>query len=164
MFGLSTSIYWENNLMWMPQYILALDVLVSGNGTTVLWITEWFLLSLSMLRCNVKMQCPYYFNESLDFISSGTTPGWQFVVISVASWRCNAIGTRSHWPFVRGIWRSPVANWNNLIMTSSNGNGFALLALCEGNSPVISGFPSRRPVTRSFDVFFHACLYKQLSK
>ena len=28
---------------------------------------------------------------------------------------------------------------------------FALLALCEGNPPVTGGFPSQRPVTRSFD-------------
>ena len=27
----------------------------------------------------------------------------------------------------------------------------ALLALCEGNSPVTGEFPSQRPVTRSFD-------------
>ena len=30
-----------------------------------------------------------------------------------------------------------------------------LLALCAGNSLVTSEFPSQRPVTRSFDVFFH---------
>ena len=30
----------------------------------------------------------------------------------------------------------------------------ALLALCAGNSPVTSEFPSQRPVTRSFDVLF----------
>ena len=30
----------------------------------------------------------------------------------------------------------------------------ALLALCEENSPVTGEFPSQRPVTRSFDVFF----------
>ena len=30
----------------------------------------------------------------------------------------------------------------------------ALLALCEGNLPVTRGFPSQRPETRSFDVFF----------
>ena len=30
----------------------------------------------------------------------------------------------------------------------------ALLAICEGNSPVPSEFPIQRPVTRSFDVFF----------
>ena len=40
----------------------------------------------------------------------------------------------------------------------------ALLALCAGNSPVTGEFPSQRPVTRSFDVFFHLCLNKQLSK
>ena len=36
----------------------------------------------------------------------------------------------------------------------------ALLALCEGNSPV----PSARPVTRSFDVFFDLRLNKRVSK
>ena len=33
----------------------------------------------------------------------------------------------------------------------------ALLALCVGNQPVTGGFPSQRPVTRSFDVFFDLC-------
>ena len=40
----------------------------------------------------------------------------------------------------------------------------ALLALCAGNSPVTGEFPSQRPVTRSFDVFFDLCLNKRLSK
>ena len=31
----------------------------------------------------------------------------------------------------------------------------ALLALGEGNPPGTGGFPSQRPVTRSFDAFFH---------
>ena len=35
--------------------------------------------------------------------------------------------------------------------------------LC-GNSPVTSEFPSQRPVTRSFDVFFHLHLNGRLSK
>ena len=39
-----------------------------------------------------------------------------------------------------------------------------LLALCVGNSPVTSEFPSQRPVTRSFDVFFDLCLNELLSK
>ena len=39
---------------------------------------------------------------------------------------------------------------------------FALLALCAGNSPVTVGFPSLRPVTRSFDVFFVLHLVKLL--
>ena len=40
----------------------------------------------------------------------------------------------------------------------------ASLAFCVGNSPVSSEFPSQRPVTRSFDVFFDLRLNKKLSK
>ena len=40
----------------------------------------------------------------------------------------------------------------------------ALLTLCEGNSPVTGEFPSQRPVTWSFDVFFDMRLNKRLSK
>ena len=38
------------------------------------------------------------------------------------------------------------------------------LAICAGNSPVPGEFPSQRPVTRIFDVFFDLCLNKRLSK
>ena len=65
---------------------------------------------------------------------------------------CNQIlNTRS----IRQIW---------FMMTSLNGNISALLALCEGNhwSPMDS--PQKRPVTRSFDVFFDLSLKRQLSK
>ena len=41
---------------------------------------------------------------------------------------------------------------------------YALLSLWEGNSPDTGGFPSQRPVTRCFDVFFDLRLNKQLSK
>ena len=40
----------------------------------------------------------------------------------------------------------------------------ALLALCEGKSPVTDEFPSQSPVTQSFDIFFDLRLYKRLSK
>ena len=40
----------------------------------------------------------------------------------------------------------------------------ALLALCAGNSSVTGEYPAQRPVTRCFDVFFHLCLNKGLSK
>ena len=49
--------------------------------------------------------------------------------------------------------------WRHQMKTFS-----ALLALCEGNPLVTGGFPSQRPVTRSFDVFFHLRLNKRLSK
>ena len=40
----------------------------------------------------------------------------------------------------------------------------ALLALCVGNPAATGGFPSQRPVTQSFDVFFNLCMSKQLNK
>ena len=40
----------------------------------------------------------------------------------------------------------------------------ASLAICAGNSPAIGEFPTQRPVTRSFDVFFALLLNKRLSK
>ena len=40
----------------------------------------------------------------------------------------------------------------------------ALLAICAGNSPVTGEFPTQRPVTRRFDVFFDLRLNKWLSK
>ena len=49
--------------------------------------------------------------------------------------------------------------WRHQMETCS-----ALLALCVGNSPVTGEFPSQRPVTRGFDVFFYLGLNKRLSK
>ena len=49
--------------------------------------------------------------------------------------------------------------WRHQIETFS-----ALLALCEGNSPVTGEFPSQRPVRRSFAAFFDLRLNKRLSK
>ena len=49
--------------------------------------------------------------------------------------------------------------WRHQMKTFS-----ALLALCEGNPPVTDGFPSQRPVKRSFDIFFDVCPNKRLRK
>ena len=49
-------------------------------------------------------------------------------------------------------------------MMSSNGDISRVTRLCEGNSPVTGEFPSQRPVTLSFDVFFDVRLNKRLSK
>ena len=50
------------------------------------------------------------------------------------------------------------------MMTSSNGIIFRFTGLLWGEPPVTGGFPSQRPVTRSFDVFFDLRLNKRLSK
>ena len=41
---------------------------------------------------------------------------------------------------------------------------YALLVLCVGNSPVTGEFPTQRPVTRRFDIFYDLRLNKPLSK
>ena len=57
------------------------------------------------------------------------------------------------------LWFLSVTWWRHLMVLFS-----ALLALCEGNSPVTVEFPSQKPVRRSFDIFFDLCLSKRLSK
>ena len=52
----------------------------------------------------------------------------------------------------------------SFMMTSSNGDISVLPALCAGNSLVTGEFPSQRPVTRNFDVFFDLRMKKRLSK
>ena len=52
-----------------------------------------------------------------------------------------------------------MAWWRHRMETFS-----ALLAICAGNSPVSGEFPTQRPVTRSFDVFYDLRLNKRLSK
>ena len=49
------------------------------------------------------------------------------------------------------------------MMTSPMETFSVLLALREGNAPVTGGFPSQRPMTRSFDVFFDLRLNKRLN-
>ena len=55
--------------------------------------------------------------------------------------------------------RSPRSWWLHQMETFS-----ALLAICAGNWPVPGEFPTQRPVTRSFDVFFDLHLNKRMSK
>ena len=52
-----------------------------------------------------------------------------------------------------------IPKWRHQMETFS-----ALLGLCGGNPPVIGWFPSQRPVTRNFYVFFDMCLTKRLDK
>ena len=73
--------------------------------------------------------------------------------ISVCTFELTATSPRRQWVATSHTW------WRHQMETFS-----ALLALCAGNSPVTGEFPSQRPVTRSFDVFFHLCGNKRLSK
>ena len=69
----------------------------------------------------------------------------QLASISISLWSC--------WQITCNTW------WRHQMETFS-----ALLAICAGNSPVTGEFPTQRPVTRSFDVFFDLRLNIRLSK
>ena len=62
-----------------------------------------------------------------------------------------------------GYWKQPISKnitwWRHQMETFS-----ALLAICAGNSPVTGEFPTQRPVTRSFDVYFDLRPNERLSK
>ena len=59
-------------------------------------------------------------------------------------------------------WLCSCVSWG--MMTSSNGYIFCVTDPSCENSPVNGEFPSQRPLTRSFDVFFDLRLDKGLSK
>ena len=62
-------------------------------------------------------------------------------------------------PCLTCCWFLDTPWWRHQMETFS-----ALLAICAGNSLVHGEFPTQRPVTRSFDVFFDLRLNKWLSK
>ena len=76
--------------------------------------------------------------------------------------------TTIYWLFVINIvFRKTlhVVELSNVMMTSSNGNIFRVTGpLCRDFTGHWGEFPSQRPVTRSFDVFFYQWLNKRLSK
>ena len=63
-------------------------------------------------------------------------------------------------PTIHCEWGNPNMSWRR----HQIGTYSALLALCAGNSTVTDELSSKRPVTRSFDVFFDLRLNKRLSK
>ena len=63
-----------------------------------------------------------------------------------------------------GLLKKYLSRWYLLILRHQMEAFSALLAICAGNSPVISEFPAQWPVTRSFDVFYEQCLNKWLRK
>ena len=78
--------------------------------------------------------------------------------ITLIFWRLNLLRIAVHYPESTAYVRR-YSWWRHQMETF-----FALLALCAGHSPVTGEFPSQRPVTRSFDVFFDLRLNKRLSK
>ena len=69
------------------------------------------------------------------------------------------VGTCNLWFITYMVALMTIFWWRHQMETFS-----ALLAICAGNSPVPGEFPTQRPVTRSFDVYFDLRPNKRLSK
>ena len=84
-------------------------------------------------------------------------PNWQFIKYYLHNTHQAYLQNYSQGCWV-GIY-DYVSWWRHQMETFS-----ALLAICAGNSPVPGDFPTQRPVTRSFDVYFDLRPNKRLSK
>ena len=114
-------------------------------------LDAWFWHNTSQLVIALFMYCRYFQlqskNSSSNVISSYAECGNHDGFISQ---KYLLVNTRSiEKGYVMLCWETC-----NYMMTSSNGNIYALLALRAGNSSATGEFSSQRPVTRSFDVFF----------
>ena len=80
------------------------------------------------------------------------------------SWRLKSLMTRSFLQQIvcHATWLTWQQSRVECMMTTSNGNIFRVTSLLWGE--FTGEFPSQRPVTRSFYVFFDLYLNKQLSK
>ena len=131
------------------------------------WRQELIYLTSSnaclMLTSDINSQGVAYTRNTnifwLGSMGSIQLPVWKYSRITVDVSISNYIGddisyVGDNWYILRSwSW------WRHQMETFS-----ALLAICAGNSPVPGEFPTQRPVTRSFDVFFHLRLNKRLSK
>ena len=92
-------------------------------------------------------------------------PTYSQLLISNAWHLCELTLSHDSASPVKSFWLLGTKHLLELIMiTSSNGSNFGVTGLCAGNSPVTGEFPTQRPVTRSFDVFFDLRVNKRLSK
>ena len=108
-------------------------------------------LSLCSSQFPWLLMIPRRFCGRSDFIQNGRRDPMK----SRVDWKVNNVTLPFH-HWCEGV----VSLWRHQMVTFS-----ALLALCAGNSPVVTGeFPTQRPVARSFDVFFDLRLNKRLSK
>ena len=79
---------------------------------------------------------------------------WMYIHCNVFCSYCYyscAIGVLK-WPYLIAWWRHQMEAFS------------ALLAICAGNSPGTGEFPTQRPITRGFEVYFDRCPNKRLIK
>ena len=104
---------------------------------------NWFEISLEIRKCKTftHLSQTDYLQYKIGWYRDMVEVGWWG---RCSGWECGVIGFS---------W------WRHQMETFS-----ALLDICAGNSPVSGEFPTHRPATLSFDVFFDLRLNKRLNK
>ena len=83
---------------------------------------------------------------------------WNYHNVILATWATCPDGSLSKLIY-HSVNKTSLTWWRHQMETFS-----ALLVICAGNSPVPGEFPTHRPVTQSFDVYFDLRPNKRLSK
>ena len=96
----------------------------------------------------VRRSFDVFYDLRLNTILRKQSWGWWFETLSRPLWRqCNGFETWSHQSESSSLWRHQIGTFS------------ALLALCEGNPPVTTGFPSHR--TSNQDLWCSFCCYSE---
>ena len=104
----------------------------------------------------LKLMTDHYLNYRWPSLSTNkaTTTLHVFKILECVGGRGISLSRYHSSRFIL-YWFYSVAS-HRFMMASSNGKNIStLLALCGGNSPITSEFPSQRPLTRSLDVFLN---------
>ena len=128
-----------------------------------IWMLRYDVFSVYCIIRRVIQHAILVTSHARYGASSHRQSGWLSDKLDPANNKENVEVPR-YWIFVSGIHRWIPSQRVGGILTSSNGNIFRVTGHLKGNSPVTDGFPSQRPVARSFDVFFDLRLNKRLSK
>ena len=154
------------------NYTMGLDRVQLSNTSLERFIVKYhnniitFSLLSRMLHLIVSRMCCFnrvqviilsFINfQSIQFVSCAALTLWHQPTCLVFA-KSTLYGV-PHWEVTDAI-VAELSWWRHQMETCS-----ALLAFCAGNSPVTGEFPTQRPVSRSFDVFFDLYLNKRFSK
>ena len=134
-----------------PRFIVAQSLQISIIFALCLWFFE-----LLIIRLQTSLDIPYALSLRGAWGIVSKAMGRSIATVPTVlplskAWRQYSVKCR----ITCRQWWVDYPWWRHQMETFS-----ALLALCVGNSPVSGEFPTQRPVTRSFDVFFlFVCLF-----
>ena len=132
------------HIVFEPLSFWNLYILVGDNNVTSKWNEVFFISNIAVSSPTFPFYTPY--------------GNWQTFTARLQHDGSGHEGVAVLLPVLLSF-DSKTRSWWRQMETFST-----LLAICVGNSPGTGEFPTRRPVTRSFGIFFDLLLNKRLSK